>query len=246
MDRALYVAMTGAAQTLRAQAVNHHNLANASTTGFKAELAGAGAVDIKGTGFGSRINAQEFIAGTDGRSGGLQSTGRSLDVALKQDNWLAVQAPDGSEAYTKAGDLTLDATGTLRTASGLAVLGDGGPITLPPATNLDIGADGTVSIIPAGQSGAQAVSAGKLKVITATTTQLERSGNGLFSTKKGFTPEPATGAVLTSGALESSNVNVADAMVTMIELARNFELQTRAMKAADENAQQSASLLRMK
>ena len=121
-----------------------------------------------------------------------------------------------------------------------------GPITLPPATSVSIGGDGTVSLIPAGQAGAVASTAGKLKVISATTAQLERSGNGLFSAKKGFVPEPATGAVLTTGALESSNVNVADAMVTMIELARNFELQTRAMKAADENAQQAASLVRMK
>ncbi|MES2682467.1 MAG: flagellar basal body rod protein FlgF [Pseudomonadota bacterium] len=246
MDRALYVAMTGAAQTLRAQSVNHHNLANASTTGFKAELAVAGGVDVRGTGFGSRINAQSFIAGTDGSGGSLQATGGALDIALKPDRWLAVQAPDGSEAYTKAGDLTLDASGTLRTASGLAVLGDGGPITLPPATSVSIGGDGTVSLIPAGQAGAIASTAGKLKVIAATTAQLERSGNGLFSAKKGFVPEPASGAVLTTGALESSNVNVADAMVTMIELARNFELQTRAMKAADENAQQAASLVRMK
>ena len=244
MDRALYVAMSGAAQTLRAQALNHHNLANASTTGFKAELAVAGAVVIEGEGFGSRINTQNFAIGTDGRSGGLQATGRSLDIALKQDRWLAVQAADGREAYTQAGDLALDASGTLRTASGLAVLGEGGPITLPAASSLDIGSDGTVSIMAAGQSGA--VSAGKLRVVSASTTQLERSGNGLFSARKGFSPEPATGAVLSSGVIESSNVNVADAMVTMIELARNFELQTRAMKAADENAQQAATLLRMK
>ncbi len=246
MDRALYVAMTGAAQTLRAQAVNHYNLANASTTGFKAELAVAGAVGVQGTGFGSRINAQSFMAGTDGSVGGLQATGRALDIALKPDQWLAVQGADGQEAYTKAGDLTLDATGTLRTASGLTVLGEGGPITLPAATSLNIGADGTVSIIPAGQTGAQALSAGKLKVVTATADQLTRSGNGLFSARPGFTPDTSSGAVLTSGALESSNVNVADAMVTMIELARNFELQTRAMKAADENAQQAATLVRMK
>ncbi len=246
MDRALYVAMTGAAQTLRAQAVNHHNLANASTVGFKAELAVAGAVGVQGAGFGSRVQAQNFMAGIDASSGGLQTTGRSLDIALKPDQWLAVQTADGGEAYTKGGDLTLDASGTLRTSAGLTVLGEGGPITLPPATGLDIGADGTVSIIPAGQAGAQAVSAGKLKVVTATAAQLDRSGNGVFRAKPGFEPAPATGAVLTSGALESSNVNVADAMVTMIELARNFELQTRAMKAADENAQQAASLVRMK
>ncbi len=244
MDRALYVAMTGAAQTLRAQALNHHNLANTSTTGFKAELAVAGAVGIEGTGFGSRLNAQNFVIGTDARGGGVQHTGNALDIALKPDHWLAVQGADGREAYTKAGDLTLDAEGTLRTASGLRVLGSGGPITLPSAAQVNIGGDGTLSVIAPGS--AQAVSAGQLKVVRAGIEQLERSGNGVFSAKSGVNPEAGSGSVLTSGALEGSNVNVADAMVTMIELSRNFELQTRAMKAADENAQQAASLLRMK
>lgn len=244
MDRAVYVAMSGAAQTLRAQALNHHNLANASTTGFKAELAVAGAVPIEGAGFATRIHTQNFLTGTDGSGGSLQATGRALDIALKPEHWLAVQGPDGREAYTKAGDLRLDAGGTLRTAAGLAVLGEGGPITLPVASSLDIGSDGTVSLIPAGQG--SAVSAGKLKIVTAQTSQLERSGNGLFSAKAGFTPAAASGEVLSGGMLESSNVKVADAMVTMIELARNFELQTKAIKAADENAQQSATLLRMK
>lgn len=246
MDRALYIAMSGAAQTLRAQAVNHHNLANAATTGFKAELAVAAAVDVQGAGFGSRINTQGFIAGTDGSGGSVQATGGALDIALKPGHWLAVQTADGREAYTKAGDLTLDANGGLRTASGLAVLGEGGPITLPAASSVSIGSDGTVSVIAAGQTGAQAVNAGRLKIIAADTPQLTRSGNGLFSAKAGFVPTPASGPVLTSGALESSNVNVADAMVTMIELARNFELQSKAMKAADENAQQASSLVRMK
>lgn len=246
MDRALYVAMTGAAETLRAQAVNHHNLANASTTGFKAELMAATAVPVQGAGFGSRVQVQALVTGTDARAGGLQATGRSLDIALQRDAWLAVQDTSGQEAYTRAGDLTLDANGGLRTASGLAVLGDGGPITLPAATNVDIGSDGTLSVIAAGLTGAVATSAGKLKVIRAEVSTLERSGNGLFRAKSGTEPAAAEGAVLVSGALESSNVNVADAMVTMIELARNFELQTRAMKAADENAQQAASLLRMK
>jgi flagellar basal-body rod protein FlgF len=167
-------------------------------------------------------------------------------VALKPGNWLAVQQPNGQEAYTRAGQLTLDAEGTLRTASGQMVLGDGGPLTLPPATQVDIGADGTVSIIPAGASGSQSQPVGRLKVVTTDVNTLERAGNGLFLARVGSTPAPANGAVLTSGALESSNVNVADAMVTMIELARQFELQTRAMKAADENAQQASSLVRMK
>lgn len=244
MDRALYIAMSGATQTLRAQALNHHNLANASTIGFKAELAVAAAVPVVGPGFGTRLNAQNFSVGSDASGGSLQATGNALDVALKPDHWLAVQGPDGREAYTRAGNLTLDAEGGLRTAAGLAVLGEAGPITLPPAASLHIGSDGTLSLVESGGA-AQAVTAGKLKVVRAEMADLQRSGNGLFSAA-GALPSAGSSTVLTSGALESSNVNVAEAMATMIELARNFELQSRAMKSADENAQQAASMLRMK
>jgi flagellar basal-body rod protein FlgF len=245
MDRALYIAMTGATQTLKAQAVNHHNLANASTVGFRAELTAANAVAVEGQGFASRIGAQNFVTGTDDRAGNLQSTGRALDVAFRDDGWLAVQAADGSEQYTRAGDLTLDANGALRTAGGALVLGDGGPIAIAQATSLNIGADGTISMVPS-SGGTASINVGKLKVVSAKAEQLERSGNGLFKAKKGVTLEAKTGATCMSGTLESSNVNAADALVTMIELARNFELQTRAMKSADEQAQQAASLVRMK
>jgi flagellar basal-body rod protein FlgF len=244
VDRALYVAMSGAAQTLRAQAINHHNIANASTIGFKAELAAAGAVGIEGTGFGSRHNAQSFVVGTDARGGMVQPTGNDLDVALAPGHWLAVQDTNGQEVYTRAGNLTVDAQGALRTASGLAVLGEGGPVTLPAAAQISIGSDGTLSAITAGS--AVAATAGRLKVVEASVSQLERRANGVFAAPAGFTPPAASGPVLTAGALETSNVNVADALVTMIELSRTFELQTRAMKAADDNAQQAASLVRMK
>ena len=131
MDRALYVAMTGARQTLQAQAVNSHNLANASTVGFKAELAAQQAVNVEGGGLPSRANTKLEGIGWDSSMGAVQQTGRDLDVALDQDRWLAVQAPDGSEAYTRGGELMLDVNGQLRTASGLAVLGDGGPVSIP-------------------------------------------------------------------------------------------------------------------
>ena len=243
MDRALYVAMTGAQQTLRAQAVNSHNLANASTTGFRAELVNAEAQALTGSTFPSRVHAVSAGAGWDATAGGVQQTGRDLDIALRENVWLAVQGPEGREAYTRAGDLKLDESGTLRTSSGRVVLGDGGPVTLPAGDPISIGADGTLSLVPKGQSAAAPVQIGRLKLVNAEPTQLARGEDGLFRSKENL--DPAAGNVLVSGALESSNVNLAETMVTMIQLARQFELQVKAMRAAEDNASASSSLVRL-
>lgn len=245
MDRSLYVAMTGAIQTLRAQAANSHNLANASTTGFKAELAANLSASVDGPGLPTRVNALLANNGWDASGGALQQTGRDLDIALRDDAWLAVQAPDGGEAYTRAGDLRLDAQGQLRTGSGHAVLGDGGPLSIPPSTSITIGADGTISVVPQGQAASATAQVGRLKVVDARPDQLERGGDGLMRARSGQSLNPAAGNSVSSGVLESSNVNLADAMVTMIQLARQFELQTKAMRAAEDNATASATLVRM-
>ena len=246
MDRALYVALSGAAQTLRAQAANNHNLANASSTAFRAELVVADGAAVTGEGFDSRVQARNYDVGLDSRAGSMISPGRDLDIALRDDGWLAVQTADGREAYTRAGDLQVDAEGVLRTGGGLEVLGEGGPISLPASSSIAIGADGSVSAVPLGQTGAVASTVGRLKVVAASTTQLQRGSDGLYFAREGVELESKSGTTVTAGMLESSNVNVAEAMVNMIELARNFELQTRAMKSADENAQQASTLLRMK
>lgn len=245
MDRALYVAMTGASETLRQQAVNNHNLANASTTGFRAELLASSAAAVQGAGLPTRVNAAPEALGWDARSGGLQQTGRDLDIALAADAWLAVQAPDGSEAYTKAGDLQVDASGQLRTGAGHAVLGDGGPIALPPATQIQIGGDGTISVQPQGSGTEALATIGRLKVVSVTPEQLQRGADGLMRASPGVVPPPASGHVVTSGALESSNVSLPETMVNMISLARQFEMQMKLMKSAEDNAAASSSLTRM-
>jgi flagellar basal-body rod protein FlgF len=243
MDRALYVGMTGAIAALQAQTANSHNLANAATVGFRAELAAAQSVNVDGAGFQTRVNSQLTDNGWDSSQGSIMQTGESLDIAMKGNNWLAVQTPDGSEAYTRAGDLRLDPNGQLRTANGLAVLGDGGPISLPISTSVSIGNDGTITAVPQGQSAAAQVVVGRLKVVSGAQDQLQRGADGLMRAKTGVTLNPAAGDVLASGALESSNVNLATSMVNMINLARQFELQSKVMKATEDNAQAATSLV---
>ncbi len=245
MDRALYVAMTGAIETMRAQTANAHNLANAITTGFKAELAAATPVAVDGAGQPTRVNTQLRSGHWDAAQGPLQTTGRGLDIALRGDAWLAVQAPDGSEAYTRAGDLQLNSVGQLLTGAGHPVLGDGGPLSVPPNASLQLGGDGTVSIVPMGQGPETQATVGRLRVVAAQPDQLERGADGLMRAKAGQVLDPAAGQVLTSGVLEGSNVNLAEAMVNMIELARGFELQVKLMKTAEDNAAASATLMRM-
>jgi flagellar basal-body rod protein FlgF len=245
MDRALYIAMTGASQTMRAQAVNSHNLANASTVGFKAELAAQQAVAIDGPLMPSRVNTQLQGEGFDASLGSIQQTGNALDVALAENRWLAVQGPDGEEGYTRAGNLSVGADGLIRNGSGHLVLGEGGPMSVPQNSQIAIGGDGTVTVVPLGQGPEAPAVVGRLKVVTARPGQLERASNGLMRARSGETPEPSTGQVLTSGALENSNVNMADAMVTMIQLARNYEMQVKLMRTAEEDASASASLTRL-
>jgi flagellar basal-body rod protein FlgF len=245
MDRALYVAMTGAIQTMKAQAANNHNLANASTTGFRAELVANVPQTVDGAGLPTRVNALVSAAGWDARSGAMQQTGRELDVAFGESVWLAVLAPDGAEAYSKAGDLQLDSAGQMRTGAGHVVLGDGGPMAVPPHGQLLIGGDGTVSVVPQGGGAETLVAVGRLRTVEAVPEQLERGTDGLMRAKPGVALAPAAGNVLVSGAIESSNVNLPEAMVNMISLARQFELQVKLMRTAEENAQAASSLVRM-
>jgi flagellar basal-body rod protein FlgF len=246
MDRALYVAMTGAIETMRAQQANNNNLANASTTGFRAELIGAQAVAVEGSGLPSRVNSQLVDQGWDATPGAVMQTGRDLDVALRPGTWLAVQGMDGSEAYTRAGNLQVDSGGQLLTASGQAVLGDGGPISLPGYSSLSIASDGTISIIAAGQAANAPAVVGRLRVVSASPGQLDRNEDGLMSPARGQTLDGATGNTVTSGALENSNVDLAGSMVTMISLSRQFELQTKLMKSVQDNAAAAASLLQLR
>lgn len=243
MDRLVYVAMSGAKETLRAQAANNHNLANASTTGFRADLSAFQSQAITGAGEPSRVYATSSSVGWDATSGELQQTGRDLDLAINGPGWLAVQGSDGREAYTRAGDLRVDSSGQLSTGAGHAVMGDGGPIIVPPNSSITLGRDGSVSIIPLGQAATTVATVGRIKLVNPEAASLQRGSDGLFRMKDG-SDAPADAAVqVTSGVVESSNVNVAESMAQMIELARRFELQVKAIKTAEEDAASSTRLL---
>jgi flagellar basal-body rod protein FlgF len=246
MDRSLYVAMTGAMQTLRAQTANSHNLANASTVGFRALLTNTEPEAIPGAGLPSRVNAVAEDQGWDSTPGTLMTTGRDLDVAVRGDGWIAIQTADGSEAYTRAGDLRLTPQGQLTTAAGHPVLGEGGPVSIPPNTSLSIGEDGTIAIVPPGQSPATLAQVGRIRVMNIAPENLQRGGDGLMRLKGGAEAQPVAGASLVTGALETSNVNPAEAMVTMIQLARQFEMQSKVLRTVEENATSSTSLLSMR
>jgi flagellar basal-body rod protein FlgF len=244
MDRFLYISMSGAKETLRAQTVNNHNLANASTTGFRADLSAFQSRAVAGSGYASRAYATNSSIGWDSSQGALMSTGRDLDVGIQGPGWIAVQGPDGREAYTRAGDLRVDPSGMLMNGAGQTVLGEGGPISVPPNTSLMIAADGTISIVPVGQGPETTSQVGRIKLVNPPAESLARGEDGLFRTTDGTDAPPDANVRLASGVIESSNVNVADAMVNMIELSRHFDLQVKAMRTAEENAASAAQLLK--
>jgi flagellar basal-body rod protein FlgF len=244
MDRFLYVSMSGAKETLRAQTANNHNLANASTTGFRADLSAFQSRAVDGSGYASRAYATNTTTGWNPSQGSLQSTGRDLDVGIHGEGWIAVQGADGREAYTRAGDLRIDPSGLVMTGTGKLVLGDAGPLSVPPHASVQIAADGTVSIVPLGQGPETTATVGRIKLVNPPAAGLTRGEDGLFRNIDGSDAPADANVKVAAGTLEGSNVNVADAMVNMIELSRHFELQVKAMRTAEENAAASAQLLR--
>jgi flagellar basal-body rod protein FlgF len=244
MDRFLYISMSGAKETLRAQTANNHNLANASTTGFRADMSAFQTRTVAGSGYASRAYATNSTTGWDPTQGALVSTGRDLDVGISGRGWIAVLGNDGREAYTRAGDLHVDPNGMLLTGTGLQVMGEGGPISVPPNSSATIGKDGTISVIPLGQGAETTATIGRIKLVNPPDEEMVRGEDGLFRSATGADLPADASVQLVAGSLETSNVNTADAMVNMIELARRFDLQVKAMHTAEENAATSAQLLR--
>ena len=238
MDRLIYTAMSGAKAAFARQEVAANNLANASTPGFRAELQVFRAVPLEGA--PARTFTLMEASGPDLAPGPIQRTGRDLDVAVEGPGWLTVEA-EGGEAYTRGGALMLDEGGTLRTASGRAVLSDGGPITIPAGSRLEIARDGTVSATPSGRN-AVPTPVARMKLVNPEAKDLERGADGLFRVRDG-TANRDESVVLAPGSLEGSNVNPVEAMVSMIALSRQFELQMKLLTTEEGNARESAKLL---
>lgn len=245
MDKMIYTAMTGAKHILEQQATTAHNLANATSTGFKAQVDSFRAVPIIGPGLPTRAFVVDSTVGADFNSGAIEHTGRDLDVAVQGNGWLVVQRPDGSEGYTRNGALKVNENGVLQTSNGLTVMGDGGPISIPPDVTVSIGKDGTISSVTNNTLPGPATVIGRLKLVNPNTADLKRSEEGVFVTKNGIPAQADANVSVVGGALESSNVNVVDSMVNMISLARQFEMQMKLVSSAENNANKASQLFNM-
>lgn len=243
MDRLVYTAMTGAKHILEQQATSSHNLANATTTGFRAQLDSFRAVPVIGGEMPTRAFVVDATVGTDFSTGSMQNTGRELDVGIQGKGWLVVQKDDGTEAYTRHGSLKLSENGVLQTQSGLNVVGDSGPITIPPEVSIAIAKDGTVSSVPTGTKPSAVQVIGRLKLVNPPEENLVRGDDGLFKTKDNIPAEVDANVNVAGGMLEGSNVNVVEAMVSMINLARQFEMQMKLMTNAESNANKASQIL---
>lgn len=244
MDRMIYTALSGAKQTLDQQAAVSNNLANTSTPGFRAQVNMFRAVPVVGQASPTRAFTLASTPGADFKAGPLTYTERPLDVALQGNGWLTVQAPDGSEAYTRAGSLQVSADGQLVTSTGLQVMGDGGPIAVPPGAQVTIGSDGTITARGPGETSAGLAQVGKLRLVNPPPDSIARGDDGLFRLRPGAQPLQVDANIrVISGAIEGSNVNPVEAMVDMIANARRFEMQMKMIQGADTNDQRANQLL---
>lgn len=243
MDRLIYTSMTGAKNVFNQQAGVAHNLANATTTGYRAQEHRFRAVPVQSEAMPTRAFAVDASVADTFDQGPMSFTGRALDVAVQGKGWIAVEGPNGQESYTRAGSLQVNANGQLQTKSGWNVLGDGGALAIPPDSKISIAPDGTISVSP--ETGAQNTVnvIGRIKLVNPPEADLVRAEDGLFRTRDGNSAPLDDNARLATETLEGSNVNVVDAMVSMISLARQFEMQIRMLQNADANARAAAQVM---
>ena len=243
MDKYLYVAMTGASQNALAQKAHANNLANISTNGFQRDLEQARSMPVFGDSFPARAFALTERPATDFSQGALVETGRDLDVAVSGDGWLAVQAPDGSEAYVRTASMNVDALGILRAGNGMPIMGNGGPIAVPPQQQIEVGEDGTISIRAQGEGPRVMAQVDRIKLVQPDLKTMSKGLDGLIHTNDGQ-PAPADANVrVTSGCLQASNVNAVDEMTSVLALSKQFELHIKMMNTAKEDDQAMTRVL---
>ena len=242
MDRVIYTALSAANAALNRQAVTSNNMANSATAGFRAQLAAFRAVPVEGQTLKTRALVAESTPYNDDTMGPITHTGRSLDVALPQNGWLAVALPDGSEGYTRNGGIEIDRDGALQ-VGGKPLMGDGAPLVVPPHSQITIAEDGTVSALGAGDEPTAVVPVGRLKMVNAPMSTLIHGDDGLFRPAAGNALPQDDAMRLSPESLEGSNVSPVKAMTEMIATARSFEMNMKVIRTADENAQKANQLL---
>ena len=245
MDKLLYVAMTGASQNALAQKAHANNLANVSTSGFRRDFEQARSMPLFGESYPARVFAMTERPATDFRPGSLQETGRDMDVAIGGKGWIAVQAPDGSEAYVRTASLNIDALGMLRTGNGLPVMGNAGPIAVPPEQKVEIGQDGTISIRALGENPNVLAEVDRIKLVNPDPRSMEKGTDGLIRVKGQPEVEADATVQVTSGFLEASNVNAVEEMTAILSLSRQFELSVKMMRTAEDNSSAMARVLQI-
>jgi flagellar basal-body rod protein FlgF len=247
MDRALYIAMSGAKQNVVSQTAHSNNLANASTTGFRSDYTQSRAQPVFGDHFPTRAFAMAERPASDLRQGPLQQTGRQMDVSIEGPGWFVVEGADGEEAYTRAGDLSVDPDGRLMNARGLQMMGDGGPIVLPPFETIEVGRDGIISIRPQGEAAAAVAEVVQLRLVNPDGKTLEKGTDGLFRIRDRQPGDPGANVdpnmSLVNGFVEGSNVNAVTELTQVLAMNRQYEMQIKLMKTADENSAAATQLL---
>jgi len=247
MDRMLYVSMSGAKEVMLSQANNSNNLANANTDGFKQDFNNFRAQHMEGPGWNSRTYSMDERPATDFSAGAIKVTGRELDVVTKEDGFLGIESPTGEEAFVRSASLQVLQDGSLVDVKGNPVLNENGvQINIPPSKTITIGDDGTISIVPAESPSNQLVVLDRLRLVKPNLQDLEKGLDGFTRLKEGGDPVIQESVVVVSGALESSNVNTAEALVNMIELSRKYEMQVKMMSTSKSHAQKSDALLSLK
>ena len=245
MDKMLYVAMTGASQNALAQKAHANNLANISTSGFQRDLEQARSMPVFGDSFPARAYAMTERPATDFSPGALQETGRDLDIAIGGDGFIAVQAPDGSEAYVRTASLNIDAVGVLRAGNGMPVMGNGGPIAVPPEQKIEVGQDGTITIRAMGEGPRVMAEVDRIKLVNPDLKTMTKGLDGMIHTKSGQPADADANVQVVSGFLEASNVNAVEEMTSVLALARQFELHVKMMNTAKEGDEAMARVLQI-
>nr|WP_302184097.1 flagellar basal body rod protein FlgF [Pseudomonas donghuensis] len=241
----LYVAMTGASQNALAQKAHANNLANISTSGFQRDLEQARSMPVFGDSFPARAYAMTERPATDFSPGSMQETGRDLDIAIGGDGFIAVQAPDGSEAYVRTASLNIDGLGVLRAGNGMPVMGNGGPIAVPPEQKVEVGQDGTISIRAMGEGPRVMAEVDRIKLVNPDLKNMTKGLDGMIHTKNGQPAAADANVQVVSGFLESSNVNAVEEMTSVLALSRQFELHVKMMTTAKEGDEAMARVLQI-